>query len=300
MARQMQAVLRVQARARAERGQISESSQSSSKSSHFHNPGPTTPEKSECSARVKSTKHDQSPILRRNGSKSSGNISYQDRLHLGRDRSEWRVNEGLCDLQRVSSTRNHLPEEEYGDKILEVDTIKPLYTPKRKNHFTAHQQMEPNRSASSGEVQSQTPLKFTDEIEESPFCTANNSPQFYSASSRGGSSRRSPFTPSKSDGSRSFLSGYSDHPNYMAYTESSRAKARSMSAPKQRPQFEKSSSMKRYSLYGSGESRSASQKLSSSLQASFMSKPYPGSGRLDKLGMPVVRGRDGLGYRYYG
>ncbi|MBA0609597.1 hypothetical protein Godav_021622 [Gossypium davidsonii] len=188
--RRMQALLRAQARARAGRAQISESSQSSCKSSHFHHPDPATPEKFEHVIRSKGTKYEQSSMLK-----------------------------------------------------------------------------------------------------ESPFCGAvdDNSPQFYSASSKGASSKRSPFTPAKSDGTRSYLSGYSDHPNYMSYTESSKAKVRSFSAPKQRPHYERSSSTKRYSIHGFGELKSTTQR--SAMHANFASKAYPGSGRLDRLGMP-------LGYRY--
>lgn len=220
-------------------------------------------------------------------------------MQFGRNGAECHVDKQLWDPQQGLSAKIYPPEEEYGDKILEVDMMKPLYTTKRKNlpPSTSCHRMELNLCTSSGEVQSLSPLKFTDEIAESPFCTAGNSPQYYSASSRGGS-RGSSFTPTKSDGSRSFLSGYSDHPNYMSYTESSKAKVRSLSAPKQRPQFEKSGSMKRHSVHGFGESRSASQ-VSSSLQANFASKAYPGSGRLDRLGMPIIRGGDGSGYRYY-
>lgn len=231
--------------------------------------------------------------LQRNGSKSCGRtISYQQRVHFGRNKSERRLGEEQLDLQRGSSARNYPPEEEHGDKILEVDTVRPLYMLKRKNlvpSLAAHYQMEPNPSPSSGEMQSLRPLQFTQEMEQTPFCTADNSPQFHSASSRGGS-QRSPFT--ASDGSGSFFSRYSNHPNYMAYTESSRAKVRSLSAPKQRPQLEKLGSS------GFGESRSASQ-VPSSLQSSFANKGYPGSGRLDRLGMPIVRCVAGSGYRYY-
>ncbi|MFS7941453.1 hypothetical protein Hanom_Chr05g00476441 [Helianthus anomalus] len=80
------------------------------------------------------------------------------------------------------------------------------------------------------------------------------------------------FTPAKSDSSRSCLSGYSDQPNYMAYTESSRAKGRSVSAPRQR-----------YSVYGYG----LGDHRGSNLKDKFVSKAYPGSRRLDRLGMPV-------------
>nr|GEZ57289.1 protein IQ-DOMAIN 14 [Tanacetum cinerariifolium] len=40
-----------------------------------------------------------------------------------------------------------------------------------------------------------------------------------------------PFTATKSDSSRSSLSGYYDQPNYMSHAKSSRAKIRSLNAP---------------------------------------------------------------------
>ncbi|GAV68918.1 IQ domain-containing protein/DUF4005 domain-containing protein [Cephalotus follicularis] len=299
----MQALLRAQARARAGRAQISESSQSSSKSSHF-NHGPPTPEKCEHVIRSKSSKYEQSYMLKRNWSKSNGRvINDQDKGHLGWNSSDCQMDERSWD-QRVPSTRINPTDDEKSDKILEIDTGKPYFAPKRRNIFhsshltlvsdqysgsfttskdsTTHQT---NPSPSSGEVQSLTPLKFSQEVEESPFYTADNSPQF-SASSKGGKCKSSPFTPTRSDGSKSFLSGYSDHPNYMAYTESSRAKARSLSAPKQRPQYERSSSAKRNSVHGFGELRSNAQSVAA-LHVNFASKAYPGSGRLDRLGMPV-------------
>ncbi|GJV79876.1 protein longifolia 1 [Tanacetum coccineum] len=58
------------------------------------------------------------------------------------------------------------------------------------------------------------------------------SPPFYAVTSKGHASTRTvPFTLGKNDSSRSCLSGYSDHPNYMSHTESSQAKVRSLSAP---------------------------------------------------------------------
>jgi hypothetical protein len=239
-------------------------------------------------------------IMQRNSAKSNGRIiGDYDKAHS--DQRSWE--------QSGSAVKNGITDDEKNDRVLEIDIGKP-HIPKRRNLFhsthltaasdqyshsfttskdsTTHQTLP---SPSSGEVQSLTPLKFSQEVEEDAFCTANNSPQFYSAtSSRGGNSKRSPFTPSKSDGSRSYLSGYSDYPNYMACTQSSKAKLRSLSAPKQRPHYERSSSANRYSVHGSGESRSNAQR-SSALQSNFASKAYPGSGRLDKLGMPI-------GYRY--
>uniref|UniRef100_A0A2P2IRF1 DUF4005 domain-containing protein n=2 Tax=Rhizophora mucronata TaxID=61149 RepID=A0A2P2IRF1_RHIMU len=305
----MQALLRAQARARAGRVQISESSNSSSKSAHFRHPGPPTPEKYEHAIRNKTVKNEQSSVFKRTRSKSNGKIIGDlERVHLPFSRSEHRMDEQLCE-QKGHLTRSGTLDTENSDKILEIDTGKPHFTPKRRNHLhpsyyalasdqCSHSCMASRDSttqltfqspSSGGEVQSLSPLKFSHEVEEA-FCTAENSPQFYTSSSRGGGSgKRSPFTPSRSDGSRSFLSGYSDYPNYMSNTESSRAKVRSLSAPKQRPQYERSTSMKRYNIYG--EPRSSSAQRASALRANFASKAYPGSGRLDRLGMP-------LGQRY--
>ncbi|XP_061980134.1 protein IQ-DOMAIN 22-like [Populus nigra] len=298
----MQALLRAQARARAGRAQISESSHSSSKSSRYHLPGLPTHEKSEHAIRAMSGKYEQSSMLKRTGSKTKGReIADQDVAHLSFNWSEHGMDSRTWDHQAPSPGTGPIDD----DKILEIDSGKPHITPKRRNLFhPSHLSLSADQysnsfttskgstvrqavpSPSSGEVQSFSPLKFSHEVEEA-FCTADNSPQFYSASSRGGSGKRSPFTPSRSGGSRSFMSGYSDYPNYMCNTESSRAKVRSLSAPKQRPQYERSSSTKRYSVLGFGEQRSSSAQSASALRASFTSKAYPGSGRLDRLGMPV-------------
>lgn len=232
---------------------------------------------------------------------------------LGRERSE-------------SCGRNWLDrwvEERYMDdeknaKILEVDNGKPgRHAPKRrgggghhhqspcstmtseqnsrsyatmpespsKDSTTAQQSVPSPPSVGMGEALS--PLRLPVDIAE--LC---DSPQFFSASSRPGSSRRGPFTPSKSECSRSLFGGYSDYPNYMANTESFRAKARSQSAPKQRPQYDKSSSLRKASAaqaYLTGPCAPTAQQRSAaaSLHAKFTNKAYPGSGRLDRLGMPV-------------
>lgn len=239
--------------------------------------------------------HGENLLFRRNSLKNCKISSNQD----SRTDIKSQEHEG-------SSTKTGSIVDEANDKVLEIDTARPQIMHKRRNLFhsshlsigsdqcshsfttsrvsTAHQTVP---SPSSYEVQSMSPLKFSHDVEDDPFCTAANSPLLHSASSRGGGSRRGLFTPTKSDGSRSCLSGYSDYPNYMSCTQSSKAKMRSLSAPKQRPQYERSSSTKRYSIYGYGESKFSNPQRVSALHASFTSKAYPGSGRLDRLGMPV-------------
>ncbi|KAK4365330.1 hypothetical protein RND71_016688 [Anisodus tanguticus] len=304
--RQMQAIARAQSRARAGRSRVSGSPLSCTKSVQFLHADPTTPEKFEHVIRARSLKHDETFMLKRNTSKSNWKAIDSEKARIR--------------PQGSSARTSSIDDGKSCDKILEIDNGKPYITPKQRNLFhsshlslnsdqysyslttskemTAHQTVP---SPSSCGNQPLSPLKFKEDLEEPCYCTADNSPQLYSASSKGGSSKRGPFTPTKSDGSRSWLSGYSDHPNYMSYTESVKAKVRSMSAPKQRPNYEKSSSIKRYSIHGYGESRTNSQK--GSFYAGFTGKAYPGSGRLDRLGMPVIRAdpsrfSGGLRHRY--
>ncbi|GMN57934.1 hypothetical protein TIFTF001_027043 [Ficus carica] len=229
-----------QARAIGGRSHVSEFHHSTSKSSNFHNPGPATLEKFEHSIRSKSRKHDQPSLLRKSSSRSNGRaVSDHDKTDSGSP-SESQLDERSGNL-RSSSVRNTTTDDKKSDRILEINTGKPPHiTPKRRNLFhssdrviasdhyshsfttskdsTTHHTLP---SPSSYEVQPLTPLKLSNnDVEEGSFCTANNSRQLYSASSKGASSRRGPFMPSKSDGSRSFLSGYSDYPKYMACTES--------------------------------------------------------------------------------
>lgn len=193
-------------------------------------------------------------------------------------------------------------DEEKSVKILEIDSGKPHFKRRSLFHSSNHplagdnysQSLSTTRdsrthhsgqSTSSCEVQSYK----LDEVVESPFDSTQLLSAYYS---RECVPKSSPFTPTRSDDSRSYVSGCSENPSYMAYTESSKAKVRSLSAPKQRPQYERSSSSSRYFVQGGfGDSRLMTTQKVTTLHAGFTSKAYPGSGRLDKFGMPV-------GYRY--
>ncbi|CAN6480747.1 unnamed protein product [Victoria cruziana] len=328
--RYMQAVVRAQARARAHRTHHAELT-----NARHHNlartphpkpacAGPPTPEKNEPRVRANRTRHQRSPsakiTLRPNYVEAE-----PDRTHIGRS---WL--ERWMDGRGVTAAHAAMADDENA-KILEVDPGKPFVHSKRRaalrpsqsvhatsdrNSYsqsfgttampdspsrdsTAPQLSTPSPSSVDMPVDMLNPLRLPQEDGGCIFATAENSPQFLSASSRPGSGKHGPFTPSKGEYARSFFSGYADYPNYMANTESWRAKARSQSAPKQRPEFDKSGSVKRLSAYGFADVRSSSSSVHSqrsSLHTKFTSKAYPGSGRLDRLGMPLRTGSE-VGYR---
>ncbi|KAK1295819.1 Protein IQ-DOMAIN 31 [Acorus calamus] len=266
----LQALVRAQSRARVVR---------SNSSSHHHQhyikpshsyPGPATPEKRERDP----VKHHRSSPIKRN--------------------------------PRSADAMDHAwsLDDEKSDKIVEIDTGRPPTHHRRKHnthhhHHHHHHQIQPSWSDPNSHSFATVPgspsrdsttahlsvpsRPSSPSVETQLMPDSENSPEFYSASSRSARHRGGPFTPSKaSEGGRSLFSGYSDYPGYMANTESSRAKARSQSAPRQRPaaEYEKAGSSKRVSL-------TQTVQRTTTLQQRFTSKAYPGSGRLDRLGMPI-------------
>ncbi|KAL1316541.1 uncharacterized protein LOC107642959 isoform X2 [Arachis ipaensis] len=252
--KRMQTLLRAQARARACRAQILQAP-------HFH--VPATPEKFETPVRSSSMEYNHSPsVLKRNGSRSHVTIGNRDI-----ERS-W--------TQRRSWTRTCSMDDERSAGIFEIDSGKAHKNSKRGNLFDSTSQplVSDHYRQSFAATRDSTSHQsghspYSCEVEENSVCDAVNFT----------------YTPTKSDGSnRSYLSSgcCEYYPSYMAYTESSKAKVRSLSAPKQRLQYERCGSFNRFSQ---------TQRVSSTMRASFTSKAYPGSGHLDNLGLP-------LGYRY--
>lgn len=233
MLRRMQALVRAQARARSSRAHMSESASLSSKSSLSHH--------SRC------------------GSNSNIKNNVLDKAHLDSNWLDRWMEECLWNDRSVKT----YADDEKSAKILEVDTWKPNLNSnnfKTSHHvstfdytnrsYTTHDSSSKYTkkshksvpSLSSGDVSSLRSPKFPMGVDQTVLWNAENSPRVFSALSRPGSSvGRGSFTP-RSECSRSVFSGYADYPNYMANTESYRAKVRSQSAPRQRVEFEKYSS----------------------------------------------------------
>ncbi|KAK7343612.1 hypothetical protein VNO77_12492 [Canavalia gladiata] len=113
---------------------------------------------------------------------------------------------------------------------------------------------------------------------EDCFSTAQSSPQYFSAVSRADDSNH-PFTFPRPAYAESMSYDYPLFPNYMANTESSRAKVRSHSAPKQRPDsFERQPSRRRVSVEGRNVPRPMRmQRSSSHVGATAHNYQYPWS-----------------------
>lgn len=197
--------------------------------------------------------------------------------------------------------RNNGHEDERSAKILEVDTWKPHFNNQgsirsSSNHafdpdhmnktFTpydpqlkyASRPQNPLPSLSSEEVVSLRSLNFPNGRDEK-FRSAENSPQVVLGSSRPGS-RRGPFTPARSECSWGYVSGCAGYPNYMANTESYRAKVRSQSAPRQRLELDRYGSSGRAALQGSWDGGSGTNsERGYPLSADFRKRAFQASNR---------------------
>ncbi|XP_011048685.1 PREDICTED: protein IQ-DOMAIN 14-like [Populus euphratica] len=268
MLRRMQTLVRLQARARASRSHVSDSWHTTSKSSHSRYAVPASPSKDHLFC-ASSTKSDGPSILKRCGSNANFRESIDfDKVKLGSNWLERWMEESLWNDHGSNPLRNRHADDEKSDKILEVDTWKPHVRSQQSNRtfqtsqyalasdhnnqsfmtFDSPSKKTPNPmlSVPSGEIFHSLKLPLGND--EAISRTAENSPRLFSATSRPGSSGRkggAHFTPTRSECSWGFFNGYPGYPNYMSNTESSRAKVRSQSAPRQRLEFEKYGSSRR-------------------------------------------------------
>ncbi|XP_027103845.1 protein IQ-DOMAIN 23-like [Coffea arabica] len=309
MLRRMQAMARIQARASATRANTSDSSHAHMKASQHCHADTPAPKKHDIPQRSYSTKH-EGPELKRWVSKPNISNSIKvEGLHLGSSWLDRWMEECTWNNQNGSCLNNVSRDDEKSIKILEIDTWKPHHNPRQSEKiFQASQGFrawndngqsvttfdpisglatkleKPNPSVSSGEVPNLRSLKFHPQEEHVLAWTADNSPCLHSASSRPGtSSRRGPFTPSRSECSRSVYGDYLSHPSYMANTESSLAKVRSQSAPRQRTQYERLGANWKFvpSLW---DAETVSER--GTPHSNLRSKAYHSSG-LDRVGMRV-------------
>ncbi|KAL8171144.1 hypothetical protein V2J09_022948 [Rumex salicifolius] len=151
-------------------------------------------------------------------------------------------------------------------------------------YYTTNRQMMSPAPSAMTDI---SPRTCSAHFEDYSYTTAQSSPQcYYSAVSRPDPSRI-PFAfphPQDYTDSSSFSYGGYDCPNYMANTQSSRAKARSQSAPKQRPEtYERQLSRRRPSVEGRNIPRAVRmQRSSSHVGAAAQNYQLPWSIKLDK------------------
>ncbi|CAK8570694.1 unnamed protein product [Lathyrus sativus] len=189
-------------------------------------------------------------------------------------------------------------------KTVEMDVCESKGNLRNRNNTTNHEHhgfsehrlsayYSPNGSYSKKESYkvSPTPSARTDSspkacsgyFEDGSFSTAQNSPYYYSAVSRADDSKL-PFSFTRQSYEESMFNEYPLFPNYMANTESSRAKVRSQSAPKQRPDSsERQPSRRRASVEGRNVPRPVRMLRSSShVGATAQNYQYPWSIKLDR------------------
>ncbi|KAL7107164.1 hypothetical protein ACP275_06G037000 [Erythranthe tilingii] len=205
MLRRMQSMARIQARASAHRSYLPDFSDS-------RRPGIVNPRN--YYQRLTNTKHGGSMTNQYNSRLRTSNNSMNEE-----EASDW-----LDHWMEQQSTWDHHRhyDNETSDKILEVDTWKPLRHVSRRADRTFP-----------------TSQSFSEKLQKpiiNPSVSSESSPRVLGSSSTtrpNGDHLRGAVTPTRSECSRSMFGDYY-YRNYMANTESSRAKVRSQSVPKQR------------------------------------------------------------------
>lgn len=160
------------------------------------------------------------------------------------------------------------------------ECIDPKFSAHRAYSKPENNQISPAPSA----LTELSPRTCSGHFEDYSLGTAQSSPHFYSAVSKPDPAQI-PFAFPRSEYAESLSYDYPLYPNYMANTESSRAKARSQSAPKQRPDnyYERQPSRRRPSMEGRNVPRAIRmQRSSSHVGSAVQNYQYPWSIKLDK------------------
>ncbi|XP_057771612.1 protein IQ-DOMAIN 19 [Salvia miltiorrhiza] len=176
-------------------------------------------------------------------------------------------------------------------KIVEMDLGDYKPATKARNSYSNHTHKE-QRMWSHNDHEEQPTSDMTTSPRTLEEYSLGSSPQCYSAIISKADQARLPFSYPRSEYAESLYGEYPFYPNYMANTQSSRAKVRSHSAPKQRPPepptLERQPSRRRPSIEGRNVpravrmQRSSSHLASSGPQAQPQSYHYPWSVKLDR------------------
>ncbi|XP_010256160.1 PREDICTED: protein IQ-DOMAIN 14-like [Nelumbo nucifera] len=246
----MQALVTVQARARAQRIRMAEEAQSTPQRQF-------TPRKSLQDNRFRQAYNEMDRGIEEN-------IKIVE-MDIGESRASSKSRNGYS---------NH-PQIERADQRFSI-----YYAGNRANAKQEHQlQMSPAPSA----LTDMSPRVCSGHFEEYSFLTTQSSPQCYSAVAKPDPTM-APFAFPRSEYADSVSNDYPFFPHYMANTESSKAKVRSQSAPKQRPDsYERQPSRRRASMEGRNIPRSIRmQRSSSHVGSTIHGYQYPWSIKLDR------------------
>ncbi|CAI9774114.1 unnamed protein product [Fraxinus pennsylvanica] len=309
MLHRMQAMARIQARACKHRAYASESPNLVNKFSNQHKPIVANLRK--CEQRSNCTQHDGLNQKKCGTRLNRANGINTENMWVGSNWLDHWMEEYAWNNQTYSSLDTRRWDDEKNDKILEMDTCKPHRTPKQSGRAFQNPQYFPVWNENGQESATFDSLSRHSEksVKRNPCISYGDVPSLRSikfppevdpVSSRPNSSRRSPFSPTRSECSKSLFGDYLGHPNYMASTESSLAKLRSQSAPRQRMQYEELRMGKKFArdLWN----MDTNSEKGSTLFSNYTCKGYPYSSHLNKLGKPIqdpaVSFSSTYGYRY--
>ena len=164
-----------------------------------------------------------------------------------------------------------------------TERTEPRFSTHNATNYAYRKQDNQQISPAPSAMTDMSPRACSGHFEDYCFTTTQSSPQCYSAVSKF-DCPRAPFAFPQTDCAESLSYDNPFFPNYMANTESSKAKVRSHSAPKQRPEsFERQPSRRRASMEGRNIPRAMRmQRSSSHIGSTNQGYQHPWSIKLDR------------------